>query len=65
MYPNHNKIKQRLRSKEFLRYEYVESYKAITPYLLLYFSTVPYIKPIRENRFAEYEELFKSLNSRK
>ncbi len=64
MYPYHNKIKQRIRNKELLRYEYVESYKAISPCLLLHFSTEPYVKPIREHRFAEYEELFKSLNNR-
>ena len=64
MYPNHNKIKQSIRNKELMRYEYVESYKAISPCLLLHFSTEPYSKPIREHRFAEYEELFKSFNNR-
>lgn len=62
MYPYHNKIKQRIRNNELIRYEYVDYYKAISPCLLLYFSTAPYIKPIREHRFNEYELIFKELN---
>lgn len=57
MYPYHNKIKQRIRNKEFAGYEYVKSYKSISPCLLLYFETDPKIRPIREHRFKEYEEL--------
>ena len=34
MYPYHNKIKQRIRNKELVRYEYLEKYKNITPCLL-------------------------------
>lgn len=61
MYPYHNKIKQRIRNNELIRYEYVDKYKDISPCLLLYFSTEPYIKSIREHRFDEYETLFKEL----
>jgi hypothetical protein len=60
MYPYHNKIKQRIGNGELIRYEYVERYKNIRPCLLLYFSTEPFIKPIREHRFAEYELLLKN-----
>lgn len=59
MYPYHNKIKQRIRNKELVRYEYLEKYKNITPCLLLYFDTEPKIRPIREHRFEEYEELLR------
>ena len=62
MYPYHNKIKQRIRNKELIRYEYVDKYKTISPCLLLFFSTEPQIRPIREHRFDEYEILFKNLN---
>ncbi len=55
MYPYHNKIKQRIRNKELIGYEYVESYKNITPCLILYFDTEPKIRPIRQHRFKEYE----------
>ena len=55
MYPYHNKIKQRIRNQELVRYEYVDRYKDISPCLLLYFSTDPKIRPIREHRFLEYE----------
>lgn len=61
MYPYHNKIKQRINNKELVSYEYVEKYKNISPCLLLHFDTEPKIRPIREHRFKEYEELFKSL----
>ena len=59
MYPYHNKIKQRIKNKELIKYEYVAAYKNIKPCLVLYFNTDPYIKPIREHRFEEYEQLFK------
>lgn len=61
MYPYHNKIKQRIQNGELIRYEYVEKYKQISPCLLLHFNTAPFIRPIREHRFEEYELLFKTL----
>ena len=57
MYPYHNKIKKRIRNQELVRYEYVDKYKDISPCLLLYFTTEPKIRPIREHRFLEYEKL--------
>lgn len=63
MYPYHNKIKQRIKNKELIRYEFVEKYKNISPCLLLYFDTEPFIRPIRQHRFKEYEELFKQIEN--
>ena len=57
MYPYHNIIKQRIKRQELVGYEYVEVYKRIRPCLLLYFSTDPRVRPIREHRFKEYEVL--------
>ena len=65
MYPYHNKIKQRIKNKELTGYEYVEKYKNISPCLLLYFDTEPKIRPIREHRFKEYEEILESTSSQK
>ncbi len=62
MYPYHNKIKQRIKNNELIKYEYVDKYKNISPCLLLFFSTEPRIRPIREHRFDEYEEFFKKLD---
>jgi hypothetical protein len=62
MYPYHNKIKQRIANKELIRYEYVSNYKNISPCLLLYFETPPYIRPVREHRFKEYELILSSLD---
>lgn len=61
MYPYHNRIKQRIKNNELVRYEYVEKYKNISPCLLLYFSTEPTIRPIREHRFKEYEAFLSQL----
>ena len=61
MYPYHNKIKQRIKNQELVSYEYVDKYKNIEPCLLLHFDTSPYIRPIREHRFKEYELLLKHL----
>ena len=61
MYPYHNKIKQRIKNNELESYEYVDSYKNISPCLLLHFSTEPNTRPIREHRFKEYEELLNTL----
>ena len=62
MYPYHNKVKSRIANNELIKYEYVEVYKKISPYLVLYFNTEPYVRPIREHRFEEYEALFKTLD---
>lgn len=65
MYPYHNKIKQRINNKELIKFEYVEKYKQIAPCLVLYFNTEPYIRPIREHRFEEYEIIFEELDLKK
>ena len=57
MYPYHNKIKQRIKNRELVKYEYVDMYKKISPCLLLYFNTTPNIRPIRKHRFEEYQIL--------
>ena len=62
MYPYHNKIKQRIKNRELIRYEYVDKYKNISPCLLLYFSTKPSIRPIRQHRFLDYEKLLNNYN---
>ena len=57
MYPYHNKIKQRIRNRELVKYEYVDKYKDIFPCLLLYFNTDPNLRPIRKHKFEEYQAL--------
>ena len=64
MYPYHNRIKQRINKNELIGYEYVDTYKKIRPCLLLFFCTEPKIRPIREHRFAEYEEILKERNGK-
>ncbi len=62
MYPYHNKIKQRINNGELISFEFVEKYKNISPCLVLYFRTEPFIRPIREHRFSEYRQLLKIEN---
>lgn len=57
MYPYHNKIKQRINANELVSFEFVEKYKNISPCLVLYFRTEPFVKPIRQHRFEEYSKL--------
>lgn len=64
MYPYHNKIKQRIKNNELIKYDYVDKYKDISPCLLLYFSTEPKIRPIREHRFREYEKILERLSKK-
>ncbi len=63
MYPYHNKIKQRIKNGELVKFEFVEKYKNISPCLLLYFSTEPYIRPIRAHRFEAYDLLLKTVKN--
>ena len=65
MYPYHNKIKQRIKQNELVRYEYVKKYNSISPCLLLHFSTEPFVRPIREHRFDEYEQLLINADNNK
>jgi hypothetical protein len=57
MYSYHNRIKQRINNGELISFEYVEKYKSISPCLLLHFNTEPIVRPIREHRFEQYENL--------
>lgn len=65
MYPYHNRIKQRILNKELVSYEYVDKYKSIAPCLLLHFITEPKLRPIREHRFEQYENLFREIDKSK
>lgn len=55
----HGTIRKRIRQGELITYDYVEEYNGISPCLLLRFSTKPFVKPIREKMWDEYEKLFK------
>lgn len=57
MYPYHNKIKQRIKNGELVRWEMVYNYPKIGECIVLHFSTTPYMRPIRPHRYAEYMKL--------
>lgn len=54
MYPYHNQIKKRIKSGELLGWEKVNHYPNIGECIVLHFSTLPYIRPIRPERYGEY-----------
>lgn len=56
-YSYHARIKQRIKNNELERFEYVDNYNGISPCLLLWFCTFPFIRPARECRFQEYEKI--------
>jgi hypothetical protein len=56
-YGYHNRIKQRIKNNELTGFEYVDQYNGISPCLILYFDTLPRLRPIRQHRFKEYENL--------
>ncbi len=61
MYPYHNKIKQRIKNGELIGYKFEKDYKNIGECLLLFFSTPPFIRPIRPYKYEEYINLFKTI----
>ena len=54
LYSYHNTIKKRIKNGELTGFSFVDDYKDIGECLLLYFSTPPFIRPVRPHRYAEY-----------
>ena len=61
MYSYHNRVKQRIKNGELIGYEFVDSYRNIGECLLLYFNTIPPVRPVRPYRYNEYIQFFASL----
>lgn len=57
MYPYHNRIKQRIKNGELIVYDYTDNYKNEGERLLLYFSTPPFVRPIKPHRYDEYSTI--------
>ena len=55
MYPYHAIIKQRIRNGELIDVQDCANYKRVGPCKLLIFSSPPFIRPIRPERYSEYE----------
>lgn len=54
MYPYHNRIKQRIKNGELIGYEFRTDYPNIGECLVLKFSTLPALRPIRPHRYVDY-----------
>ncbi len=65
MYPYHNKIKQRIKNGELIGFEFTQDYGNIGECLLLFFSSPPFIRPVRPHKYAEYTELLKNYERKK
>lgn len=61
MYSYHNRVKQRIKNGELIGYEFTDSYRNIGQCLLLYFNTIPQVRPVRPYRYTEYIRFFASL----
>ena len=54
MYPYHNRIRQRIHNGELVDHHFTDNYPGIGEALVLVFSTAPFLRPIRPNRWPEY-----------
>ena len=57
MYPYHNRIKQRISAGELTGYHWEDNYPRIGMALVLEFSTYPFLRPIRPERWEEYVDI--------
>ena len=64
MYPYHNRIKRRIKNGEPIGYEFVEDYPNIGECLVLKFSTVPALRPIRPHRYVDYVDILAEWNKK-
>lgn len=60
MYPYHNKIKQRIRAGELVDHYFDDDYPRIGNALVLVFSTPPFKRPIRPERWGGYSILLQT-----
>lgn len=56
-YGYHQRIKQRIRGGELVGYHFTEDYPRIGPALVLEFSTLPALRPIRPDHWPEYVDI--------
>ena len=64
MYPYHAILKQRIRNGELVDVQERENYNKVGRCKLLIFSSPPFVRPIRPERYQEYDEiLHKTLSS--
>lgn len=61
MYSYHGCIKKRIMAGELVKWEFVKDYPGIGECLALYFSTQPFVRPIRPHRYPEYELILNAL----
>lgn len=64
MYPYHNRIKQRIGNGELIGWEKVKDYPNIGECIVLHFSTLPYMRPIRPQRYGEYMNILQEYEER-
>ncbi len=57
MYSYHNRIRQRINNGELIDHYFTDNYPRIGEALVLVFKTVPFLRPIRPNRYHEYREV--------
>lgn len=61
MYSYHNTIKRRIRDGELVDYYMTDNYPKIGEALVLVFKTVPFFRPIRPHKYAEYFNILQTM----
>ena len=64
MYPYHNLNKKRIKNGELISFEFVSNYKNIGECMLLHFSSPPFTRPVRPEKYAEYIEYISHIKKR-
>lgn len=57
MYPYHGRIKQRIKAGELTNWYFTNDYPGIGEALVLVFGTMPFLRPVRPERYAEYVDI--------
>lgn len=57
MYPYHGRIIQRIKAGELTNWYFTNDYPGIGEALVLVFGTMPFLRPVRPERYAEYADI--------
>lgn len=56
-YSYHGRVKQRIRSGELTDVRFVTDYPRIGECMVLVFNTIPFFRPVRPHKYAEYVDI--------
>lgn len=65
MYPYHGRIRRHINAGELLNYYFTDDYPNIGEALVLVFGTMPFLRPIRPERYAQYADVLANYEERR